>query len=205
MSADPRTDEIARVAARLIEAGRSAAFDEAIRAAAEKLGYRDAHLPGHGLVRRHAEALSMQAHGAEGNAERRRRILEIAERLMALFAETRDDVEPMLAGRAASGLLGGGEPLHVRLYTRADVGDLARTLVEFGYDEPAFETAETRHGRLSRMRISDDGVEIVLTRCLPELRRDAAKDLFTGAPVATATLADLTRCRPSMGHRRTSP
>lgn len=191
-SEDRRTDEIARLAARFIETGRSGDIGEAIRAAAEKLGHRDARLPGHGLVRRHAEALSMQARGAEGHAERRRRILGVVERLMALFAETRDDVEPLLAGRAASGLLGvGGEPLHVRLYTRADVGDLARTLVEFGYEEMSFETAETRHGRLSRMRVVDDGVEIVLTRCLPEMRRDAAKDLFTGEPVATATLSDL--------------
>jgi hypothetical protein len=188
---DRRTDEIARLAARLIETGLGGGIDEAVRAAAERLGHRDAPLPRHGLVRRHAAALSMLMRGDEGHAQRRRRIFEIAERLMTVFVEARDDVEPLLAGRAAAGLLDAGAPLHVRLYTRADAGNLARTLVEFGYDEPAFETAETRHGRLNRLRLVDEGVEIVLTRCLPEMRRDAARDLFTGEPVATATLEDL--------------
>ena len=54
---DPRTDAIAREAARLIESSRGANIGQAIRAAADALGFRDAQLPGHGRVRQHAQAL----------------------------------------------------------------------------------------------------------------------------------------------------
>lgn len=57
---DSRTDAIAREAARLIESGRADTLGQAIRAAAEGLGFHDAELPSHGRVRRHAQALAMQ-------------------------------------------------------------------------------------------------------------------------------------------------
>ncbi|MHC4305383.1 MAG: hypothetical protein ACYSW2_13010, partial [Planctomycetota bacterium] len=94
---------------------------------------------------------------------------------------------------AAQGRIDGGVTVHVRLYTDAPIGDVAAALVEFGYDEPSFETANTRLGRLNRVRLEDDGLELVLTRCLPSMAGSADRDLFSGRPITTATLAQVRR------------
>lgn len=187
---DPRTDAIAREAARLLETSRAPTIDEAIRTAAEALGFRGASLPGPGRVRKHAQAMAMQALGDAGYAESVRAVLLRAERLMTVLVESRPDVEPLLVGRAARGHVDGGVTVHVRAYTDVSIGELARVLVEFGYDEPRFETAETRYGRLDRLRLDDDGIEITVTRCPGRVAR-AATDLFTGRPIRTATLGEL--------------
>jgi hypothetical protein len=176
---DPRTDAIAREAARLIDSSRAANIGEAIRAAAEALGFRDADLPGHGRVRKHARALAMQALGDTGYAESVRRVWVVAERLMTVLDQAVPHADSLLVGRAA----------------RADapIGDLAAALVAFGYEEPAFATVTTRLGRLNRVRLEDDGIELVLTRCLPNMAASADRDLFSGRPIRTATLADVRR------------
>jgi hypothetical protein len=188
---DPRTDQIARMAARLLESGRYGRIDEAIRAAAEELGFHGVELPGHGLVRRHAGAMAMAALGDEAYAESVRRVLSVAERLMTALVESMPDVEPLLVGRAARGQIDGGVTLHIRLYTRVDVAQVAQRLVDFGYDEPGFDTVNTRYGRLNRLQVEDEGLKLVLTRCPPQMRRDAGSDLFTGRPVPALTLKDL--------------
>ena len=190
---DPRTNAIAREAARLIESSRAANIGEAIRAAADALGFRDAELPGHGRVRQHARALAMQALGDTGYAESVRRVWAVAERVMTVLDQAMPHADPLLVGRAAQGLIDGGVTVHVRLYTDAPIGDVAAALVEFGYDEPAFETVNTRRGRLNRVRFEDDGLELVLTRCLPNLAGSADRDLFSGRPIRTATLAEVRR------------
>jgi hypothetical protein len=190
---DPRTDAIAREAARLIDSSRAANIGEAIRAAAEALGFRDADLPGHGRVRKHARALAMQALGDTGYAESVRRVWVVAERLMTVLDQAVPHADSLLVGRAARGLIDGGVTVHVRLYTDAPIGDLAAALVEFGYEEPAFATVNTRLGRLNRVRFEDDGIELVLTRCLPNMAASGDRDLFSGRPIRTATLADVRR------------
>lgn len=185
---DPRTDAIAREAARLIESSRAESIAEAIRVAANGLGYQGVELPGHGRVRKHAQGLAMQALGEEGYTESVREVWCAAERIMTLLAEAMTDAEPLLVGRAAQGHIDGGVTVHVRLYTRTPIGEVAQTLVEFGYDEPAFKTAETRLGRLDRLLLDDDGIAIVVTRCLPEMAKRSGLDLFSGRPVPTATL-----------------
>ncbi len=188
---DYRTDEIAREAARLMEFNCAWSIGEAIRAAASALGYHDVDLPGHGRVRKHAQGLAMQALGSDGYARSVGDIWRVAERIMTVLAEAVPDAEPLLAGRAAQGLIDGGVTLHVRLYTQASIGDVAQTLVDFGYEEPGFETAATRFGRLDRLRLVDEGIEVLLTRCPPNVVSRSAVDLFTGKPVATAKLAEL--------------
>jgi len=188
---DSRTDEIAREAARLMASSRSGSIGEAIHAAASALGYHDVDLPGHGRVRKHAQGLAMQALGREGYARSVDDVWQAAERIMTVLTEAIPDAEPLLAGRAAQGLIDGGVTLHVRVYTHASIGDIAQTLVDFGYDEPGFETAATRFGRLDRLRLADEGIEILLTRCPPDVVGRSAVDLFTGKPVPTATLAEL--------------
>ncbi|MHC5007503.1 MAG: hypothetical protein ACYTGF_09125 [Planctomycetota bacterium] len=188
---DPRTDAIAREAARLIESSRTPNIGEAIRAAAEALGFHDAVLPGPGRVRQHARALAMQALGDTGYAESVRRVWAVAERVMTVLDEAMPRADSLLVGRAAQGLIDGGVTVHVRLYTHAPIGDVAAALVEFGYEEPAFETVNTRLGRLNRVRLEDDGIGLALTRCLPSMAGSADRDLFSGRPIKTATLADV--------------
>ncbi len=190
---DPRTDAIAREAARLIESSRPASIGEAIRVAADALGFRNVQLPGHGRVRQHARVLAMQALGDTGYAESVRRVWAVAERVMTVLDQAMPHADPLLVGRAAQGLIDGGVTVHVRLYTDAPIGDVAAALVAFGYDEPAFETVNTRRGRLNRVRFGDDGIELVLTRCLPNMAGSADRDLFSGRPIRTATLAEVRR------------
>jgi len=188
---DSRTDEIAFEAARLMESNRAESIGEAIRAAASALGYHDVDLPGHGRVRKHVQGLAMQALGSEGYARSVSDVWRVAERIMTVLAEAVPDAEPLLAGRAARGMIDGGVTLHVRVYTQASIGDVAQTLVEFGYEEPDFETAETRFGRLDRLRLAEDGIEVIVTRCPPNVVQRSDMDLFSGKPVTTATLEEL--------------
>lgn len=190
---DYRTDEIAREAARLMEFNCAWSIGEAIRAAASALGYHDVDLPGHGRVRKHAQGRAMQALGSEGYAQSVADVWRVAERIMTVLAEAVPDAEPLLVGRAAQGLIDGGVTLHVRVYTQASIGDVAQTLVDFGYEEPGFETAATRFGRLDRLRLADEGIEVLLTRCPPNVVGRSSVDLFSGKPVSTATLAELRR------------
>ncbi|MHC4107799.1 MAG: hypothetical protein ACYSTY_06925 [Planctomycetota bacterium] len=188
---DPRTDQIAREAARLIETGGADSIGQAIRAAADALGFHDAQLPGHGRVRMHAQGMSMQALGDAGYAEMVRDVWRTAERLMTVLAEATPSIEPRLVGRAAKGQIDAGVTLHIRAYTRSPIEDVARLLVEFGYGEPAFETVNTKVGRLNRLRLDDDGIEIVVTRCRPDMARRVQVNLFSGQPINTATLEEV--------------
>lgn len=189
---DPRTDEIAREAARLIETGRVDRIDQAIHDASHALGHRGVALPGHGRVRKHAQAMAMQALGEEVYLQRRRRMLEVAEEMLAAIDHALPEVDALLVGRAAEGHIDAGVTIHLRLYTRQSLTEIVKTLVDLGYHEPTFETANTRFGRLDQVRFSDDDdFEIVLTRCLPEMHAARSDDLFTGEPVAVRTLAEL--------------
>ncbi|MEE8153927.1 MAG: hypothetical protein V3T53_03085 [Phycisphaerales bacterium] len=188
---DPRTDQIAHEAARLIETGQAESVDDAIHAAAHALRCHDAPLPGPGRVRQHVQAMSMQAMGDEGYAESVRNVWEIAEQLMTMLEQGLPDAPTLLVGRAAKGQIDAGVTIHIRLYTKSSIGEIAQMLGDFDYDEPAFETAETKLGRLDRLRFMEEGIEIVLTRCLPEMLKDAQLDLFKGHAIETATLDDL--------------
>ena len=170
---------------------RCRSVGEAIRAAASALGYQDAPLPGHGTVRKHVQAQAMQALGEQGYAESVREVWRVAERVMTVLDEAIPDAVGLLVGRAAQGLIDGGVTVHVRLYTRTPIGDVAQTLVEFGYDEPDFETAATRLGRLDRLLLEDDGIPVVVTRCLPEMAGRSGVGLFTGRRIETATLDEV--------------
>jgi len=182
-------DHIAREAARLLHRGRAPTVAEAIRRAADQLGVDDpASWPGPGRVRRHVQAMSMQALGDAGYAESIRQVWVVAERLMTLLEASHLDVRTLLAGRAAEGHIDGGVTLHVRAYTDLPIGVLAETLLRFGYDEPEFDTARTRHGNMDRMRIGDEGQEIVVTRVPPGLESQAALDLFTDRRIEALTL-----------------
>lgn len=188
---DPRTDTIAREAARLLETGRAGSISHAIRTAAEALGLSGAPLPGTGRVRKHVQAMSMQALGDDCYAESIRAVWRVAEEIMTALEQGLPDAEPRLMGRGAKGQIDGGVVLYIRLHTRAAIGEVARALVEFGYDEPGFETADTRFGRFDRVRMDVDGQEVVITRCMPEMLYKAGVDLFHKRPVESLTLPEL--------------
>ena len=65
------------------------------------------------------------------------------------------------------------------------------SLVSPLWDEPAFETARTRLGRLDRMRFDDEGLEIVVTRIPMQIGKERGVDLFTGRPIRTVSLDEL--------------
>ena len=190
---DPRTDQIAREAARLIGDGRTDDVSTAIRMATDALGLRGVPAPGAGRVRKHAQAMTMQALGEAAYAETRVRIWRIAEQAMSVFEHLMPDATALLVGRAAQGFFDAGVTVHIRLYTRQSVSDIASALVEYGYDEPQFETAQSRHGRLSQIRFLDEGIDLVVTRCMPELKSDASADLFSGKPIETMEITALRR------------
>ena len=188
---DPRTDEIAREAARLMHTGCADDINDALDLAAKSLGYSSARLPGHGRVRKHAQAMTMQAIGDAAYHQHVRHIWEIAEQIMTVFEHTMPDVQMLLAGRAAQGLIDAGVTIHIRLYTRHSDVELARALIDFGYDAPEFTSIDTRFGRLQQIRLTDDGVEVALTRCMPELAAHASTDLTTGKSITTLSLPAL--------------
>lgn len=178
------TTRIATLAAQLVADGRVRTVDEAIRIASERLDAPPRSAPTAGVVRQHLQPMLMQTLGAEGYAAMTRRRLEVAEEVMTVLAERIDVLDVVLAGRAAAGHLDGDLALHIRVYTRRRIGELAQDLVDVGFAEPRFVTAETRFGRLDRLVFADGDVDVVVTRCLPEQRGEAGKDLFTGKPVA---------------------
>jgi hypothetical protein len=190
---DPRTDQIAREAARLMETGRIDDIADAIHVAAGSLGLRTAPMPGLARVRKHAQAMAMQALGEREYRLRQRKVWEIAEQVMAVFEHSIPDAQTLLVGRAAHGHINAGVTVHIRLYTRASVEDIARWLVEYGYDEPTFRTAEARHsgGRLNQICLVEGDLEIVVTRCIPPTPADASVDFFTGKPIETIGLSAL--------------
>jgi len=192
-----RQEEIAREAARLIETGKAGSIREAIERAAEVLHYQGEPRPGALRVRQHAQAMAMQALGDEGYADMRRELWRIAEELMTALEETaprqRDAaaIDTLLVGRAAAGLLDAGVTVQIRLYTERSIAELAAMLVEFGYDEPSFDTVHTAYGPVNRIKIEDEGQAIVLTRCPPSLGISKTVDMFTGKAITALTLSGL--------------
>ncbi len=190
---DPRTDEIAREAARLIQTGRAADIPDAMRRAVTSLGYDRARLPGSGRIRKHAQAMSMAAMGDAAYRELRLKVWRIAEQVMTVFEHIMPEAHSLLVGRAAEGLIDAGVVVHIRLHTKRTDVEIAQALIEFGYDEPAFGSVETRHGRLQQVRFMEDGQQIVLTRCTPDLAEDRGTDLVTGRAIEALTLGELRR------------
>lgn len=186
-----RLDRIAREAARLIATGRTADVQEALHLAAEILGETGRPLPGAGRVRQHAQAMTMQELGDAGYAALQREHLAIAEEMMTAIEQAFPDANTLFVGRGAMGQIDAGVTLHIRVYTDESITSLANAIVEFGYNEPKFETVQTRFGPLNRLSLTEEGVEIALTRCLPAMRETSHRDLFTGKPIAALTLTQL--------------
>lgn len=190
-TSDLQTDNIAREAARLMQSGKIERIEAAIHSAASSLGANDVRLPGHGLVRSHIQGMAMQTLGKEGYEQSIQNIWETAEQLMTLLEQALPDAQTLLVGRAAKGQVDGGVTVHVRLYTKSQITDIAQMLTEFEYSEPTFDTVDTTVGKLNRISFDDDGIAVVITRCLPEMYKNAKQDLFKDQPIETLTLNEL--------------
>jgi hypothetical protein len=192
MSLD-QTDQIAREAARLIQVGRGMDVHAAIHEAAASLGLQGARLPSVERVRKHAQAMAMQAMGEEDYEAKRRQMWETAEQLMAALEFALPDSSTKLVGRAAEGHLDAGVAVHIRLRSNEAVPAIVDQLTLLGYEKVSFRTAETRHGRLTQIVLMDDGFEIVLTRCPNRDEFDDELALFSGKSVKSSTLDQLQR------------
>ena len=185
------TDEVARRAAQLFETGKARSLPAAIRLATEQLHASDTPKPGHGRVRKHAQAMMLQSLGDVGYAELQRHVWDVAEQLMTTLMHALPDVECDMTGRAAKGQIDCGAVIRVRAYTRRSIEEIAAVLVEYDYEEPKFEAPSTKYGKLSRIRFFEEGEEVTLTRVPPTLRHAARTDLFKGEPVHVVTVDDL--------------
>lgn len=186
----PTTDSIAREAARLIELGQSRSVEEAIELVVDRLDPRErrrVRRPSAGLVRRHVQGFAMQSMGEAAYRESVRDILSIAEEVMTVF----EGFHPILIGRAAKGQVDAGVAIRVRVYTKSPLEELMNLLEHFGYEVPSIETVNTRWGRVNRLVFDEEGVPVIVTRCLPEMERFAAESLTSGERVATITLRAL--------------
>jgi hypothetical protein len=188
---DPRTDEIAREAARLMESGRAGSVDRAIQQAAKSLRVQGTPLPGPGRVRKHARAMAMQALGDIGYERKRLQVWELAEQVMAVFELSMPDAEMALVGRAAQGHIDADVTLHLRLYTERPINEIADVLETHGYREYSFHTVDALAGRLNRVRFDEGGYSVVITRCPPSMQLSRTDDLFTGQPVAMMGISAL--------------
>ncbi len=191
-------DRIAQEAARLFDRGKASSLRKAIEAAAASMRSGE-RLPSVGQVRRHLQGRAMQALGDEGYRHAVQEYLSVPEALMTALTEMMDGVLPLLVGRTAVGLVDGPARVHVRVYTEMPIDELAQRLVDLGYEEPSFETVDSRFGRLNRLVVVDEGVELVLTRCPAGLRDSRDRDLFTARPIPTADLSDVRRLIERLG------
>ena len=172
------------LAARSVADGRQPTVQQALRAAMEESGAPPTAAPSLGEVRRHLQPMLMQSLGAEGYEAMVRRRRAVAEELMGILVDLPGVLDVVLAGRAAKGQMDGDLTLHLRVYTRTPIGALAQAVVDAGFEEPTFSTAETRRGRRDRMEFTEGDLGVSIVRCMPEERHEADRDLFSGRPVA---------------------
>lgn len=187
-----QSDLVAREAARLLETGQAESIRQAIAQAAEQLKATDAPPPTHLQVRRHAQAMAMQALGDAGYQDRITKLWQWAEELMTTLEFGLESTDTLLVGRAAKGQLDAGVVIHIRANTDESKEAMRDMLVEYGYAEPTFETVDTKYGRMNRLLINDEeGYQAVVLRVKPSIGVDRKTCVFTGKPIATVTLEEL--------------
>ena len=190
-TAAERSDAVAREAARRLEDGKSASVHDAIEAATRDLDAWDVPRPSRGRVREHARSIAMEELGEAGYYARVADVWRIAAELMEVLESGLRDVDTVLVGRAARGQIDGGIVIHIRAYTERPVSDLAEVLVEHGYEEPDFETVETRIGPLQQLRLTEDERELAITRVPRAHSTHPGTDLVIGKSIEFVDLETL--------------
>ncbi len=193
MSLKSPGEEIAQLAARFLVQNRAAGYGEALKLAVQSMKDRPSSLPSRSMIRRHVQAMRLSELGTHGVRQRNLHFLSTAEEIMTLLDEQFSPNDILIAGRAARGRFDEPPCVHLRIYSRSGIGEIAAILVDAGFEEPRFETAATRHGRADRIRFQDAGCEFVLTRCPPEWHSTCHLDLHTGKQISIATIDSLRR------------
>ncbi|MFO0829206.1 MAG: hypothetical protein U0572_13785 [Phycisphaerales bacterium] len=183
-------EDAARRAAALLRDGRAKSLDEAIAIAAERAGLAASEVAV-ADVRRHAQAMLMQELGDDGYRRHVADVLTRAEEAMTLLSTLPDEPATSLVGRAVRGEVDADPRCRIRVWTDADIGDIAAMFVAAGYAEPEFATVETRWGRLAQLVVDDDGVELRVTRCPPNARVPRDVSLTTKHAVPSASIDEV--------------
>ena len=185
------TDRVARDAAELVHAGRVDSIAQAIDLAMDMQHAEPRDRPGSGTVRRHIQAMTMQAVGAEAYRDMVRRVLDVAEQAMTAIDLAFDDVTCVVTGRSARGQIDGGVVVTIRLHTDRPLEDIEAHLEELGYEDLRTSTVSTRYGRMNQLHALDDEQAIVFTRIPRGMPVDRSQNLFKEKPIVTLGLDEL--------------
>ncbi|MCE2884227.1 MAG: hypothetical protein LW806_04920 [Planctomycetaceae bacterium] len=207
---DDRSDS-ARIARRAVERlseGRSESVGDAVDDAARELRARAGfRRPTRAELRAHAQAHEESL----GPGVRERRIVDTLEEALEVLAvleahviahdpEGAERPAPEVYGRAALGELDLDPTVHIRVVTSLSIGDLAAAAVEAGLAEPAFETVDSRHGRIDRLAAEGAFARYRVSRIPPGMRLDPGRDLVSGERVAHAGFEAISRRIGGLGH-----
>lgn len=154
-------------------------------------------------IRDHARGVAMAELGDVGYRRRVAEILGVAESAMTLLETLPGEPPTTLVGRAAKGQIDADPCCRIRIAGDHAPSEIAARLVDAGYEEPSFGTIATRFGRLDRLALVDEGVELRITRCPPAMRIPADADLRGEGRVPSldieavrAMIEELSRSRP---------
>ncbi len=187
------TDRVAQLAAAFMAEHKAATVAEAIAAAAVQLGVdARAAMPTPALVRRHAQGLAMERMGDSAYRESVRQRMEHAASVMEAL-ELHLSATTILAGRGARWQVDADPILHIRVYTRLSMERIAQVLLAQHLTHLESTTMNTRFGAANQWRAVHLDTTYVITRCLPEWKRQAHQDLATTRAISTCTLDELSR------------
>ena len=184
-------DRLARQAAHEIVRQPGLDVDSAVARARRLPELREVSAPSRSLVRRHLEALQMQALGARGfDLKQRAELREVVDLLDLVEVLLRPEAI-LLMGRVAGEHPLGGVEVHARLMGGGLLEGCASDLEQAGVREVHLQSVRTLVGHLSRMSLENEGRRYVLTQCPVEQDIDPAVNLITGAPIESMALEEL--------------
>jgi hypothetical protein len=198
---DVSSADIARRAVERLAEGQDLSIEDAVDDARRELRSTEhARRPTRSELRAHAQAYE-ESLGPDVRPQRLRatfgEMLDLLATLEALvLREDPDGIErpaPQVYGRAALGEFDLDPVVHIRLTTTLTSASIARTLVEFGLEEPAFTTIESRVGRLDQIDTSSARSEYRVLRIPPSVLIDPDLDLLRGKRIPHAGFEELSR------------
>lgn len=189
---DEASDRLAQRAARLVFDGGRSDLESA-------LNHLDAPRRLMGLARRHLEGMRASALEPPGGSRRLglRLALDVLETLEDLEERLADDRcihrGSVLVGRIVDGQHEPGDVLHVRHHGDRPISELELELSLLEVREPASRSLMTRYGRIGTLEFELDGFDFRVLRCPPAQIPRGARNLVSGAPVASMDRASLER------------
>ncbi|MFK7958938.1 MAG: hypothetical protein AB8G96_00295 [Phycisphaerales bacterium] len=198
---DEFVDRVARLAGRMLVTGEASNEADAVRMAARDLGLEGVRASP-SLVRRHAEALDMQARGAEAHQESVVERWRAIEELMSFLEGHLTGDSTLLIGRAARGHFegttggagSGAAPVRIRLYTEWAVGRLAEALEqEAEVPEARVRTVKGRRRIHDAISMDDAGGEVLIVLMRPDEWSTRDRDIVRDEPIDVVDLEGLRR------------